>query len=159
MARRTRRRGNPLCLARVIGYAIPAPSYGPFPYPMYPTWPAKTAQGVGYVRWGLVLAILLQAINLAGFAWIAAVLTLAASRTPGLGSSLDLLVTNLGFVCTAGIVGFIAVVFMILGVYSSHDGRDEYGPDHAREMDNAVIFLIIAFVMGGIAYAGVGFGG
>src|SRR5207245_10547011 len=29
----------------------------------------------------------------------------------------------------------------------------------AREMDNAVIFLIIAFVMGGIAYAGVGFWG
>jgi len=153
-------RATALRFAGIVGYAAPPPGYPfPVPYPMYPSWPAKTAQGVGYVRWALVLAILLQAINIAWFAWVAAVLALAASGAPGLGGTLDLFVTSLAFVCAAGIVGFVAVIFILLGVYTSHDGREEYGPDHAREMDNAVIFLIIAFVMGVIASASLGAGG
>ena len=133
--------------------------YVPFPvpypvYPSYPSWPAKTAQGVGYVRWAILFATVMQAINSVGFAWVAVVLTGAASSGLGFASSFEVFGANLAFICAAGIIAFAAVIFFILGASSAHEGREEFGPDHAREMDRAVIFLIIAFVMGVIASAG-----
>lgn len=142
-----------LRLSGIVGYAAPPPGYPfPVPYPMYPSSPPKTMEGVRYARWALVLAIAMQAIAVAQFAWEAVVLSLAASGGPA--TTFELFIATSAFVCATAIVGLAALIFFLLAVYTTHDGPEEYGPDHALVIDRAVIYFIIAFVMGAIASVG-----
>src|SRR5256712_6081366 len=142
-----------LRLSGIVGYAAPPPGYPfPVPYPMYPSSPPTTMEGVRYARWALVLAIAMQAIAVAQFAWEAVVLSLAASGGPG--NTFELFIATSAFVCATAIVGLAALIFFLLAVYTTHDGPEEYGPDHALVIDRAVIYFIIAFVMGAIASVG-----
>ena len=151
------RRSARLPLVSGVGYAAPFPGYPPYPlpYPMFPPPPAKTAQGIGNVRWSLVLGAAMQAVNIAGYIWTAVLL----SQFPPPGSpDFGLIFTTLAFECAAGIIGFVAVLLFLLGIYYANDGREEYDPIHVREMEHALIFFIIALVMGLIgSVAGLGF--
>jgi hypothetical protein len=99
----------------------------------------------------------MQAVNIPGFLWLAFV---ASTLPPGGGDFLSffgLFLGALAFQCSVGIIGFVGLILFVIGAYSAHEGREEYGPDHARDVERALIFFIIAFVMGVIASVG-GFG-
>ena len=142
-----------LAYAAPPGYPMPAP---PYPYPMIAPPQPKTPQGIGYVRWSVLLGAVMQAIAIPGYVVFAVLLNQVQATTfpPDFSTTFGLVAAALLFAFATGIVGLIAVIFFVLGFYYIHEGRDEYGPDHNRQMDRALAYLIVAFVMAIVASIG-----
>jgi hypothetical protein len=96
----------------------------------------------------------MQAVNIPGFLWFAFLATTLPTGGGDFGGPFGPFLGALAFECSAGIVGLVGVIFFLMGTYYGHDGQHEYGPDHARDIERAAIFFVIALVMGVIASVG-----
>lgn len=146
----------PLHLAGIVGYAAPPPGYSPppvpVPYAMMPPPQAKTPQGFGYVRWALLLGAVMQAVTIPEYVWFAVAAPSFGSTDPF--ALLGFMAIALAFSCAAGIIGFVGLILFVVGYYYTHEGRDEYGPLHTREIDRSLIYLVVALVMAIVASVG-----
>ena len=146
-------------LVSILGYAAAPPGYPmpapPYPYPMVAPPQPMTPQGLGYIRWSVLLGAVMQAVAIPGYIWLA-VLVQQFPRTGPLNLSelFTLVASSLLFSLLTGIVGLIAVIFFALGFYYTHEGRDEYGPEHAVNTDHALFYFIVALVTAIIASFG-----
>ncbi len=110
-------------------------------YPMYP-FHSNTERGVASLRWSLLLAFTMQ--TLAVVTLIPVGYYIANPPTTYLSD----FVTILPLLLTVILLGIVAMVFFLSGLARLHAGRDEYGPEHARNAEAVVIFTVIAFVVG-----------
>lgn len=104
----------------------------------------RTIRGLAWISWALFIelgAVLATALTL-----VAIALSFETSVQSSNGSLTSAL---LAFVAVCGIgVGqvFMAIVFLV-GFGQSYRGRHEYGLEHARSLDRAVVFLIVFLVV------------
>src|SRR5437867_9921600 len=145
--------------AAPAGTTAPAPvpymPYPPYaPYPPYPPLQPKTGQGVGYVRWAVLLGAVTQAITIPAYLYLTwLVLALAPSQPTDPAGFFGLLAGLFALECAVGIVGLFAVIFFFLGFYYVHDGREEYGPEPAQAVERGVIYFVGGAVMAIVASA------
>jgi len=118
-------------------------------YPM-PAPRPNTELGVSNIRWSLLLSLAMQSL---------AVVTLLPigyyMLSPPSGNAS--LYTLFPMYITVALLGIVALIFFLGGVSRLHTGRDEFGPAHSRNMDTALIFVVIAFVVGvpSLMYSGI----
>ncbi len=104
--------------------------------------PTNTERGITSLRWSLLLTLAMQAVAVSmllplgylwgqfeGFNWFSAFAAL------------------IPMIISLYLLGVVAVIFFLSGLSRLHEGRDEYGPAHARNVEYVVIFVVIAFVM------------
>lgn len=104
--------------------------------------PTNTERGVTSLRWCLLLALAMQAVA------VSLLLPLAYLWGQFSGSgSFGAVAALLPMVISLYLLGIMAVVFFLTGLSRLHEGRDEYGPAHARDVESVVICVVIAFVM------------
>jgi hypothetical protein len=110
-------------------------------YPLYPLH-SNTERGVSSLRWSLLLALALQALAAVTLIPVGYVLL----NPPSIYDNSTLAL--LPMLLTIILLGIVAMVFFLSGLSRLHAGRDEYGPVHARNAETAVVFTLIAFVVG-----------
>ena len=104
--------------------------------------PTNTERGVTSIRWSLLLALAMQAIA------VSMLLPLAYLWGQFSGpNSFGAVAALIPMVISLYLLGIVAVVFFLTGLSRVHEGRDEYGPAHARSVEYVVICVVIAFVM------------
>jgi len=132
-------------------YGMPPPAYGP-PPGYYPPPPAfNTREGVKYFSRVLLLEVL---IGLIGF--LIALGAIATLITLGSGNWGAALAGAVGIVMAAFVIvilGIVLFVFAIIALIKFYQGKDEFGPQHAKNFMMAIIFLILGIVLPNIGGA------
>lgn len=104
--------------------------------------PTNTERGITSIRWSLLLALAMQAIA------VSMLLPLAYLWGQFSGSgSFGAVAAMIPMLISLYLLGIVAVVFFLTGLSRVHEGRDEYGPAHARNVEYVVICVVIAFMM------------
>lgn len=111
------------------GYAQPYGAPAPPPMPP-PVMLNKTKDGIKYMSYFLILSIIVHLIS--------ALIAFVAFADPTA-------VISLG--CLVGGLGFLMLILFIVAMISLWAGKDEYGPEHAKNIKMAVVFFIIIIVM------------
>ena len=111
-------------------------------YPMYPPRP-NTERGVSNLRWSLLLTLAMQALAVVTLLPVGYYLL----NPPGYWDTSPLF-SLLPMMLTTVLLGIVALIFFLSGVSRLHAGRDEFGPAHGRNVEMAVVFVVIAFVVG-----------
>jgi hypothetical protein len=106
----------------------------------------RTIRGVRWVTWALLIQ--LAALTLSAVVTVALVELLGPSvNYPG-PAFLFAVSIEIAAVCGLVIAQIVALVFYLVGFQGIHAGRHEYGPAQDRMMDRALVFLVLAIVMG-----------
>ncbi len=104
--------------------------------------PTHTERGITSIRWSLLLALAMQAVA------VSMLLPLAYLwGQPGGFSPFGAYAALIPMLMSIYLLAILAIIFFLSGLSRLHEGRDEYGPAHARDVEHVVIFLVIAFVM------------
>ncbi|MEM4728251.1 MAG: DUF973 family protein [Thermoplasmata archaeon] len=141
----------------------PPPAYGPAPayYPPPPPPPPAfhTREGVKFFSYGLLLQVI---ATLLGFLLALIAIALFSSMISGnIEGSIGSLLAIAGVGILIGLVILIALILFIIGLIKFFQGKDEFGPIHAKNFQMAILFLILGIVIpwiGGAFSPGYSFG-
>ena len=132
-------------------YGYPVPMAPPMVYGVAPTPPgAKTFEGIGRLKTGLLLVIFYGILNVITGLVILTILPTATNPAAALGNIL--LIGGMGIV--TGLVGLIGFVLGLWGLWTMHDGRAEFGPAHVQAVEKGaknILYGIVVSFAGGVA--------
>jgi hypothetical protein len=124
---------------------MPPPAYGP-PPGYYPPPPAfNTREGVKYFSRVLLLEMIIVIISF--LIALGAIATLVSLGSGNWGAALA---GAVGIVMAAIVIiifVIVMVIFAIIGLIKFGQGKDEFGPQHAKNFLMAIVFLILGLVL------------
>ncbi len=123
-----------------MGYQQPQPYY---------QRELETLKGLKHINWGIILHIVATLLLLLT-ALVAITVAISAIGTsdPDLGA----LVAVGALVCGGGLIGLVAIILWLLGIYEMHKGKDEFGSEHSTNVSRAVILIILFVVLTVISF-------
>ncbi len=107
----------------------------------------RTVRGVGWMSWGLLIQLAGLILGAVGMVLLIASLGAILYTTPEL---LPALFAAFALICGLVIVEIAAAVVYLVGFHGMYAGRHEYGPNQDRNMDRALVFVILAIVLSAV---------
>lgn len=120
-----------------MGYQQPQPYY---------QRELETLKGLKHINWGIILYIVATLLLL--LVAVVAVVTVfsiieSSDPTPDLGA----LVALTALACGGGLIGIVAIILWLLGIYEMNKGKDEFGSEHSANVSRAVILIVLFVVL------------
>jgi len=107
----------------------------------------RTVRGVGWMSWGLLIQLASLILGAVGTVLLIASMGAFLYTSPEL---LPALFAAVALICGLVIVEIAAAVVCLVGFHGMYAGRHEYGPNQDRNMDRALVFVILAIVLSGV---------
>ncbi len=103
----------------------------------------RTVRGIGWMSWGMVLQLATSVLGSAMAIILVMTLGSFAFTSP---AALTALAAVFALACGLLIVEIAVVVLYLIGFHGMYAGRREYGPEQDRNMERALVFVILAIV-------------
>jgi len=107
----------------------------------------RTVRGVGWMSWGLLIHLASLILGAVGTVLLIASMGAILYTSPEM---LAALFAAFALVCGLVIVEIAAAVVYLVGFHGMYAGRHEYGPNQDRNMDRALVFVILAIVLSAV---------
>jgi len=128
-------------------YAMPPPGYGPQPgyYPPPPPPAFHTREGVKYFSYALLMEIIVGVVGfILAIAAIGMILSLGTGNWQvAWGALVGLAAAGIAIL----VLVLLFIIFALLGIIKFALGRNEFGPEHAKNFLMAIIFFILGIVI------------